>query len=262
MAAKFSAISTDGTEVTCEVTGAGPALILIHGTADDRLGFDRVVPLLADSFTLYTMDRRGRGLSGDASAYAIEREFEDVAALARKLARDSGRATDIFAHSYGALCVIGALRTSSDIGRVMLYEPPPGTPSALVERMVEYNAAGDLEGVMRVQFCDLQNMPAAQFDRLKSDPARWARYVGFAGTISREFVNARRLCVADEEFKDRAQPVAFIVGEKSFAPLIAFTERVLRAFPSADRSVLGGQGHAALRQAPELVAAEIRRFFV
>jgi pimeloyl-ACP methyl ester carboxylesterase len=143
----------------------------------------------------------------------------------------------------------------------MFYEPPPGTPSTLVERMVAHNAAGDLESVMRVQFCDLQSMPAAQFDRLKSDPARWARYLGFAGTISREFVHARRFAVADDEFKDRAGAVRFIVGEKSFPPLIQFTDRALRAFPSADRRVLDGQGHAALRQAPELVAAEIRTFF-
>lgn len=267
----FSAVSADGSEIACEVVGTGagsaPALLLIHGTADDRFGFDRVAPLLADTFTLYMMDRRGRGLSTKQApenvlGYAIEREFEDINALTAKIAAQNGRPVDVFAHSYGALCLIGALRTGKDIGRALFYEPPPGTPSRLVDRMVELNAQGDLEGVMRVQFCELQHQPETVFDRLKSDPARWARYLGFAGTISREFVNARRFSIAEGEFKDRTEPVRFIVGEKTFPPLIAYTETALRAFPGADKRLLAGQGHAALRTAPDLVAALVTEFFV
>lgn len=263
----FSAVSADGTEIACEVAGpdigSAPALLLIHGTADDRFGFDRVAPLLADTFTLYMMDRRGRGLSTKQAAnYAIEREFEDINALAAKIAAQDGEPVGVFAHSYGALCLIGALRTAEHIGRALFYEPPPGTPSRLVDRMVELNARGDLEGVMHVQFCELQHQPETVFDRLKSDPVRWARYLGFAGTISREFVNARRFSMADGEFKDRTEPVRFIVGEKTFPPLVAYTETALRAFPSADKHLLPGQGHAALRTAPDLVASEIRDFFV
>jgi pimeloyl-ACP methyl ester carboxylesterase len=146
LAAKtVSVVSADGTEIACEVAGSGPALILIHGTADDRLGFDRVAPLLAGRFTLYMMDRRGRGLSKDASSYAIAREADDVAALAQALAAGAGAPVNVFAHSYGALCLIGAARSSPHLGRLMFYEPPPGTPSNLVERMVERTEAGDLE---------------------------------------------------------------------------------------------------------------------
>jgi pimeloyl-ACP methyl ester carboxylesterase len=115
--------------------------------------------------------------------------------------------------------------------------------------------------LMRVQFCELQYMPAQQFDRLKADTARWARYLGFAGTISREFVHARRFRTTDDEFAAYAYPVRFIVGEKSFPVLVENTLGTLRAFPTADRAVIAGQGHNALRQAPELVAAEIVRFF-
>ncbi len=259
----FSAVSADGTVIACEVTGSGPALLLVHGTADDRFGFDRVAPLLSPRFTLYMMDRRGRGLSTkQAPAYAIEREFEDIDALTAKLATQDGKPVDVFAHSYGALCLIGALRSGIHLGRTLFYEPPPGTPSRLVDRMVELNAAGDLEGVMQVQFCELQHQPTSVFDRLKSEPARWARYLGFAGTISREFVNARRFQMTDNEFQNRVTPARFIVGEKSFPPLISHTETALRAFPNADKHLIADQGHAALRVAPDLVATEITEFFV
>jgi pimeloyl-ACP methyl ester carboxylesterase len=238
--------------------------LLVHGTADDRLGFDRIAPLLSDSYTLYMMDRRGRGLStaNQAPAYAIEREFEDINAIAGAIADTHGAPIGVFAHSYGALCTLGAMRTATRIGRIMLYEPPPGTPATLVDRMVERDAAGDLEGVMRIQFCELQHMPEAQFERLKSDPKRWERYLDFAGTIAREFVNARRFAVKDGEFRDRPGDVRFIVGEKTFPPLVKYVEAVLREFPHADKYVLPGQGHAALRTAPDLVAAEIEAFFV
>jgi pimeloyl-ACP methyl ester carboxylesterase len=238
-------------------------LLLVHGTADDRLGFDRVAPLLSDRYTLYMMDRRGRGLSRrQAADYAIEREFEDINALCDAIAARQGTPTDVFAHSYGALCAMGAARSGTHIGRIMLYEPPPGTPSSLVDRMVERDAAGDLEGVMRVQFVELQHVPEAQFERLKSDPNRWARYLDFAGTIAREFVNARRFSLTDGEFADRDGEVRFIVGEKTFPPLIKYSETALRAFPQADKCMIPGQGHNALRAAPELVAAEIERFFI
>lgn len=237
-------------------------MLLVHGTADDRLGFDRIAPLLSDNYTLYMMDRRGRGLSAnDAADYAIEREFEDINVLADAIAATQNAPIGLFAHSYGALCALGALRTATNIGRIMLFEPPPGTPSSLVDRMVERDAAHDLEGVMRVQFVELQHVPEAQFERLKSDPQRWARYLGFAGTIAREFVNARRFSLSENEFSDLAQPVRFIVGGKTFPPLIKYTETALKAFTTADKRVIPGQGHNALRTAPELVAQEVRAFF-
>lgn len=256
----FTTTSKDGTEIACAIEGAGPALLLVHGTADDRLGFDRLAPLIADRCTLYMMDRRGRGLSQDAPDYAIEREFEDIAALAAALRRETGTPLDVFAHSYGALCVMGAAPLSSDLGRLMLYEPPPGTSSTLVERMAALDAQGDLEGVMRVQFCELQHMPEAQFERLKTDPARWARYLGFARTIAREFVNARRFRIP--ALSRYGAPVRFIVGERSLPVLVTHTDVAMRAFADADKAVLPGQGHNALRQGPETVAAEITRFFV
>jgi len=55
--------------------------------------------------------------------------------------------------------------------------------------------------------------------------------------------------------------VRFLVGEKSLELLQARTREAFRAFPGAELVALPGQAHAALRQAPEMVAAEIARFF-
>ncbi len=257
----FGAVSTDGTTIACEVLGEGPTLLYVHGTADDRIGFDRVAPLLADRFTVFAMDRRGRGLSGDNPRYHLTREYEDVEAMASAIAAVRGEPVDVFSHSYGSLCVIGAARQCEALGRLLFYEPPPGTPSNLVGRMVALTEAGDLEGVMRVQFCELQQLPVAAFDKLKADPVRWARYLDFAGTIAREFVNARRMRINAEEFRTYPHRVRFLVGAVTFPPLAQYTDRALLAFPHADKKILPGQAHAAMRVAPELVAQEIGEFF-
>lgn len=53
--------------------------MLVHGTGIDHSYWDPIIPGLERLFTVYAVDRRGRGGSGDAPSYAIQREFEDVA---------------------------------------------------------------------------------------------------------------------------------------------------------------------------------------
>ena len=41
--------------------GQGPPLVLVHGTADDHNRWLPLLPALAEHFTVYALDRRGRG---------------------------------------------------------------------------------------------------------------------------------------------------------------------------------------------------------
>ena len=72
-------ISGDETEIAFNRAGTGPPLVLVHGTASDHTDWRVVQPMLAETFTVYAIDRRGRGKGGDSDTYAIEREFEDIA---------------------------------------------------------------------------------------------------------------------------------------------------------------------------------------
>jgi pimeloyl-ACP methyl ester carboxylesterase len=74
--------SRDGTPIAFWRGGSGPSLLLVHGaTYDHTTAWRFVVPELERQFTVYAMDRRGRGGSGDSPAYELQHEAEDVAAV-------------------------------------------------------------------------------------------------------------------------------------------------------------------------------------
>src|SRR5262249_24229930 len=75
--------SKDGTRIAYDVTGAGPALILLHGGGGNRHDWHEAgyVARLSSAFTVIAIDQRGSGESDKpltASAYAIDTLVDDV----------------------------------------------------------------------------------------------------------------------------------------------------------------------------------------
>src|SRR5215470_6685249 len=112
--------SRDGTAIAFVRSGAGPALVLVHGTTADHTRWKPLLPEFEAHFTVYAVDRRGRGGSGDASSYSVEREFEDVAAVVDGI----GEPAFLLGHSYGAVCSLEAALRTKNVRRLVLYEPP------------------------------------------------------------------------------------------------------------------------------------------
>src|SRR5205807_9205055 len=76
---------------------------------------------LAEHFSVYAYDRRGRGDSGDTPPYAVEREVEDIGALIAA----AGGSVFVFGHSSGAILGLEAARLLGPaITKLALYEPP------------------------------------------------------------------------------------------------------------------------------------------
>src|SRR5919198_1265879 len=73
--------SKDGTVIAFDRLGDGPPVILVCGGSVDRMANAPLAALLAEHFTVFNYDRRGRGDSGDTAPYAIEREIEDIDAV-------------------------------------------------------------------------------------------------------------------------------------------------------------------------------------
>src|SRR4051794_33109021 len=113
-------ISADGTAIGYRRLGRGPGLVLVHGAMQASQSFMKLAEELAGAFTLYVLDRRGRGLSGPyRPSHTVERDCEDLDAVLRKTG-----ARDVFALSAGALVSLQAALTFPPLRRLALYEPP------------------------------------------------------------------------------------------------------------------------------------------
>ncbi len=91
-------ISRDGTPIGFRRSGQGPGLVLVHGTSADASRWDPLLPRLEPAVTVYAVDRRGRGASGDGPAYSLAAEAHDLVAVIEA----AGGPVDVLGHSYGA----------------------------------------------------------------------------------------------------------------------------------------------------------------
>jgi pimeloyl-ACP methyl ester carboxylesterase len=194
----------------------------------ERSSFRFVEPLLTDRFTLYAVDRRGRGESGDSTnGYAIEQEFADIAAVVDSLAEPA----DLFGHSYGATVALGAARLARNVRRLILYEPAPGVP------VVDPDA----------------------LEQLRASPT-WGLRVTTVHTIPRELRAEESYRPDAAAFASLAVPALLLLGSESPQWAKKGTEVVQSALPDNRVAVLQSEGHTALMTAPELVADEVARF--
>jgi pimeloyl-ACP methyl ester carboxylesterase len=119
--------SKDGTKIAFDRSGKGAALVLVGGAFQYRAIDERtaqLASLLAQHFTVYNYDRRGRGDSTDTRPYAIEREIEDLNALIN----EAGGTAHVFGMSSGAVLALYAAAHGMAIKKLALYEPPFGNP--------------------------------------------------------------------------------------------------------------------------------------
>lgn len=98
------ATSKDGTRIAFDVTGSGPAIVLLHGGGQTRkVWHDAGYSLrLAEEFMVICVDLRGSGDSDkptSVAAYATDRVVEDVLAVADAAAAPS---FSLWGFSYGA----------------------------------------------------------------------------------------------------------------------------------------------------------------
>ncbi len=114
--------SSDGTTIAYDTAGSGPRLVLVDGAlCTRRIGPGKgLARLLAEHFTVINYDRRGRGDSGDAVEYAIEREVEDLEAVIET----AGGNAFVFGQSSGAVLALHAAARLPQITRLAAYEAP------------------------------------------------------------------------------------------------------------------------------------------
>lgn len=251
------ATSRDGTAIGYWRSGQGRPLVLVHGTTADHSRWRTVLPLLEPHATVYAVDRRGRGASGDGADYAIEDEFADVAAVVDAI----GEPVDLVGHSYGAVCALEATLLTAGVRRLVLYEPPilPPPLSEVDDRLVELLGQDRRAEVVETFFRDIAGMPASQLDLLRSLPS-WPARVAAAHTVVRERRRLDRYGFDRQRFAALTVPTMLLAGGDSPAFLRASTDALAAGLPGARLVTLPGEQHVAMDTSPEGFAAEVLGF--
>jgi len=257
--------SADGTPIRVDRVGAGPALVAVHGATADRTRWAGMIPLLSERRTLYLVDRRGRGGSGDTEPYDLDREVEDVVAVVEAAREAAGEPVILLGHSFGGLCSAEAVLRTDAVGALLLYEPglpnpdQPIAPPELLDRMRALLAAGDRDGLLATFMREAVGLDEATIDSLRPTPL-WAARIRAAHTITREIDAVMGYRFDPGGFAGLRIPVRLLLGGDSPPGLRAATEAMHAAVPHSDLVVLPGQGHIAMDTAPQLFAAAVLAF--
>lgn len=222
-------------------------------------------PPLARWFTVHALDRRGRGASGDTLPYAIEREFEDVAAVAETVSDETGVPVPIFGHSYGGRCALGAALVSDRVGRVICYEgapAPPGSsyePHEIGDRLRALLAGADDDGLLAEFMTQVVGMSAAELAAYRADPI-WPVRAAAAGTIPRELDAEATPAASLERLGSVRQPVLQLLGSESRAIFRQATLALDGRLAGGRIVEIEGARHAAHHTHPGAVVEAVRDF--
>ena len=256
------AVSADGTQVAFEQTGHGPAIVLIHGGFVDRRASVPVATELARQFTVVLVDRRGHGESGPyRDDHAIEREFEDVAAVVAALPRP----VTLVGHSYGAWCALhGALlsvRSGVPVERLVLYEPPPlwDVRDPVIDRIRSALAAGATDEAVATLLQDVTAIPGPTVERLRGSPF-WQLVSANARGFVPELEAGRRFALDAQAVRTLTTPTLLLAGTESPPFLRPVTDRLASILPDARVREIEGQGHGAMSSVPAQFAALVADF--
>lgn len=261
VASRIDIRSADGVPLAVWVEGDGPPLVLVHGSIQDHTVSHPLVAELRSDLTTWAMDRRGFGASGDGAEYAIERDFEDVAAVVDAAAATSGGSVALWGHSYGASCAMGGAALTDDVSHLVLYEPSLGIayPPGWIDEVERVVAAGDHETAIVMLFRDLLEFTPEQIDARRAE-SEWRDRVATAPTVAREARAEQDWVYSPGRFDSIGARTLLLTGSESPPEIKAATDAALAALPGARIHLIQGHAHIAHREDPAMVAAVIREF--
>ncbi|HVK21428.1 MAG TPA: alpha/beta fold hydrolase [Actinokineospora sp.] len=255
--------SADGTTIAYETHGTGPALILVDGALCHReMGPSRdVAKELADRFTVYCYDRRGRGGSGDSADYGVDREIDDLAAVIAA----AGGSAHVAGFSSGAALALAAAQRGLPITGLVTYEAPfivDGSRSP-----VPASTPADLRDLVRdgergaavKRFMKLVGTPAVFVAIMRWTPV-WKKLTAVAHTLPYDLSivtpNQAGRPLPEGCYADIKAPTLVLDGGKSPQWIRTAQSAVADAVTGAEYRTLPGQTHMvkAKALAPELAA--------
>ncbi len=267
-------VEAGGLRFHVQVMGAGPVLLLAHGTGASTHSWRDLAPLLAAHFTVVAPDLPGHGFTGMPA-------IEDLslagmaASLSAMLATLGMKPALAVGHSAGAailaqMCLDGSIEPQSLVslngaltpmrgisGRVFSPIAKALATTSTASRLFAWRARGRgiVEKLIRDTGSEIDPLGAGLYRRLAGNPAHVAAALGMMANW-------------DLERLERALPslkpaLLLVVGsmDRAIPPEEAF--RLRQQIPGARIELLRGVGHLAHEEQPgkiaDLISAEARR---
>ncbi len=262
-------VSKDGTKIAYDRSGRGPALILAGGAFSYREfpGMKQLAACLAEKFTIFNYDRRGRGDSGDRMPYSADREIEDLEAMIE----EAGGQACVYGLSSGAVLALQAAAQGAPISRLALHEPPfvvdpgdPLPPADFVRQVTELIAKDQRAEAIRYFMIRGMGAPAFVPFMLRMMPGPWARMKAVAHTLPYDaallegYMAGRPL--NPESWRGVDMPTLVLEGTESPAALRHAARAVTDALPHARLVSRQGLGHTKKLDARR-ISQELEAFF-
>jgi pimeloyl-ACP methyl ester carboxylesterase len=256
--------SKDGTTIAFDRVGGGPSVIVVGGALSDRSAGATLAGLLSQRFTVITFDRRGRGDSGDAPTYAVEREVEDLGALVA----EGGGAASVFGHSSGAVLALEGAVRGLPITRLAVYEPPfiiddsrPLLTENYVPRLTELISSGRRGDAVELFMTAAVGVPAEMVAQMRTSPM-WPAMEALAHTLPYDQAVMGDTMEGNPASMKRWASVTMptLVMDGGASPEWArnAARALVEVLPDGRYLTLEGQTHAA---DPQVVAPALEEFF-
>lgn len=250
--------SADGTQIGFVKLGSGPAIVIVHGSLTTGEQWLPVASGLAEGFTCYLMDRRGRGRSGDSEDYSLSKECEDIKAVLDVV----GSSACLLGHSYGAICALEAANRFS-VPTLVLYEPPlPIQDTVIGPAFSDLRAAiasNELDEALTIGLKDMVNVSANELAGLKESPL-WSDMAALTPTWVRECEVVAELEFGVERFAGMVTPTLLLLGTATAAHHIEASRALEKTLPQARSAEFDGESHFAHLTATDQVVSTVARF--
>jgi pimeloyl-ACP methyl ester carboxylesterase len=264
--------TANGVRLSYEIFGTGETpLVMVHGSWLSRRSWDPMVPKLAESFRVFTYDRRGHGDSERPSGQGSVREdVGDLAALIEQL----GIAPAWVAG--GSITLRLAGERPELLRGIISHEPPLFSlieDDPTLSPMLEEFARTSAKVAGRIASGDHAGA-AEQFVEEVVGPGLWTELppeirrtiIEHAPTYLDEAGDPDAIAFDLESIRRFPRPALLTQGDQTppaFPPVIT---KLAEALPSAEVSMFAGAGHAIPAEQPgcyaEAITAFIRRHTV
>jgi pimeloyl-ACP methyl ester carboxylesterase len=257
-----SVIEIDGVKLAYEEHGAGPPVLLVHGTGGAV--WDPVPEKLAPEHRTIYYHRRGFGASVHPPIKDPPRHTADAAALLERL--DAAPAI-VVGHSMGGMLSLDlAIRRPDLVRALVLIEPPlhfKKHPSRTMLReligaqIVRRTRGGERAAVRFMRWATRTTDGLNGFDAAPAEIQ--AELTANSAAIMRELDSGTGEHITSEELGSISCPVLCLVGDITLPDYGRAAQRIAKALPSLEIVPVPGAGHVLNTSHPDAVVDAVRR---